>query len=68
MQPLQSKPPRGFTVGAAVILFGISVELMGFAAGWDFYGQNTGFAVNSYVCLAGVVVAFVGLILHIARV
>ncbi len=68
MQPHDAKPARGFTIGAALILFGIAIELMGFAVGWDFYGIDTGFAANSYVCAVGLIVGLVGLGLHVARV
>ncbi len=68
MQAAQATPPRGFSVGAGVLLFGLSVEVFGLAVGWDFYGQNTGFAANSYVCLVGVFIVAIGLVLHIVRI
>ncbi len=50
------------------MLFGLSVEIMGLAVGLDFYGIGTGFAANSYVCLLGVIITFIGLVLHIGRI
>ncbi len=50
------------------MLFGLSVEIFGLAVGWDFYGQNTGFAANSYVCLVGMFIVVIGLVLHIVRI
>ncbi len=64
----QAKPPRGFTVGTGVILFGLAVEIFGLAIGYNYNGLNTRWSPNPVVWFLGVAIAFSGLLLHIARV
>ncbi len=64
----QAKPPRGFTVGAGVLLFGLAVEIFGLAIGYNYYGLDTGWSPNPVVCFLGVAVAFIGLLMHLGRV
>ncbi len=68
MESPQAKPPRGFTVGAGVILFGLAVGIFGPAIGYNYYGLGTGWSPYPPVCFLGVLIAFVELPMHIARI
>ncbi len=66
MLPSQPKPPRGFTVGAGIELFGIALGIFGLTVPYSTGGP----AVNGSPIISGlgVIIALFGLVMHIARV
>jgi len=63
------KSPRGVTIGIAVELFGIAVSLFGLATGYLYFsGGGPAYQPNTGVAGLGALIAFSGLVLHVARV
>jgi hypothetical protein len=64
---------RGFTIGAALELFGLAIILFGLASGsvnWYAIGfvATLVYTPNLTTCAIGLVVTFIGLLLHILMV
>ncbi len=68
MQPSQPRPPRGFTIGIAVELFGIVVAIFGTGATYTGVAGGQFFTPNPIITGIGVVIVLIGLVMHIARV
>ena len=64
--PQPPKPPRGFTIGAGLELLGIGIAIFGLTVPFSTGGPTT--QGSPVISGLGVIVALVGLLLHIARV
>jgi hypothetical protein len=59
---------RAVTVGIAIELFGIAVALFGLASGTLSFGGGLAYQPNASIAGVGAFIAFIGLVLHLARV
>jgi hypothetical protein len=76
IQPPWGYPPgvprkpsvTGVSNGIAVELFGIAVALLGLASGHLSFGGGLTYEPNSAITGVGALIAFIGLVMHIARI
>jgi hypothetical protein len=61
-------PAGGVSSGIAVELFGIAVALFGLASGSLSFGGGAAYQPNSFITGAGALIAFIGLVMHFARI
>ena len=66
--PKLSKGPRAYTVGAALEFIGKAVAIFGLSTSLTYTANGPTYSPSPGVALIGVLIAFIGLILHIARV